>query len=199
MLRLFHLSSNFMRTLIIALASALLLAALVTEVTARFFPGSYLALLIVTAIALLVNGLFNVRLAGAPGAAAGAAPQRGDKSSAPNQREQRGERDRKPRKREDQQSDNNRQSNGPRKPRTSNAPAAAASGPTEEGTVKWFNRTKGYGFIIRENEEEIFVHQRSIIGDDANTRAVLRDGQRVRFTLAKHEKGDQAENVTGLD
>ncbi|MEM7098127.1 MAG: cold-shock protein [Pseudomonadota bacterium] len=68
----------------------------------------------------------------------------------------------------------------------------------EEGEVKWFNRSKGYGFIIRGNGEEIFVHQRSI-QSDGRDRAALRDGQRVSFVVSAQEKGDQAENVKALD
>ncbi len=75
---------------------------------------------------------------------------------------------------------------------------STASSDRETGTVKWFNRTKGFGFIVRESGEEIFVHQRSIRssnGDDARRRATLRDGERVTFTVAKREKGLQAEDV----
>ena len=68
------------------------------------------------------------------------------------------------------------------------------AGEREEGTVKWFNVSKGFGFIIRENGEEIFVHFRSIRGPGKGRRA-LRDGQRVSFTVVQSEKGPQAEEV----
>ncbi len=65
----------------------------------------------------------------------------------------------------------------------------------ETGEVKWFNADKGFGFIIRDNGEEIFVHFRSIRG--ANRRG-LRDGQAVRFSVADTAKGPQAEDVEPL-
>ncbi len=65
----------------------------------------------------------------------------------------------------------------------------------EEGEVKWFNVTKGFGFITRDNGEEIFVHFRSIRGEG---RRSLRDGQRVSYTVTDSDKGPQAEDVEGL-
>ena len=74
--------------------------------------------------------------------------------------------------------------------------ALDASGEREEGAVKWFNGKKGFGFIIRDNGEEIFVHFRSIRGDEG--RRGLRDGQRVGFRVAQTDKGPQAEDVEAL-
>lgn len=71
----------------------------------------------------------------------------------------------------------------------------AASGPREEGSVKWFNVSKGFGFITKDNGEEIFVHFRSIRGEG---RRSLRDGQRVSFVQAQSDKGPQAEDVEPL-
>ena len=67
----------------------------------------------------------------------------------------------------------------------------------EEGVVKWFNSSKGFGFIIRDDGEEIFVHYRSIIGADEGRRS-LRDGQQVSYVVTDSDKGPQAEEVEGL-
>lgn len=65
------------------------------------------------------------------------------------------------------------------------------------GTVKWFNNAKGFGFITREEEEDadIFVHFRSIQGDGYRT---LNEGQQVEFSLIEGPKGLQAEDVHKL-
>lgn len=75
------------------------------------------------------------------------------------------------------------------------APPTAASGPREGGEVKWFNVTKGFGFITKDDGEEIFVHFRSIRGEG---RRSLSDGQRVSFVEAQTDKGPQAEDVEPL-
>jgi CspA family cold shock protein len=62
----------------------------------------------------------------------------------------------------------------------------------EQGTVKWFNGGKGYGFIERSEGEDVFVHFNSIVGDGYRS---LDEGQRVEFTVAQGQKGLQAENV----
>lgn len=63
----------------------------------------------------------------------------------------------------------------------------------ETGTVKWFNDRKGYGFIGRENGEDVFVHFRAISGEGHRS---LQEGQRVEFTVTQGQKGLQAEDVT---
>ena len=63
----------------------------------------------------------------------------------------------------------------------------------EQGTVKWFNGSKGYGFIERESGEDVFVHFSAIISDGFRT---LDEGQQVEFTVTQGQKGPQAENVT---
>jgi len=68
----------------------------------------------------------------------------------------------------------------------------SVAGPRETGTVKWFNFNKGFGFITRENGEDIFVHFRSIRGKG---RKSLPEGQRVEFVVTKGDKGLQAEDV----
>lgn len=62
----------------------------------------------------------------------------------------------------------------------------------EIGTVKWFNSTKGFGFIERENEKDVFVHYSEI---EATGYRTLEEGQRVEFTVVDGEKGPQAQNV----
>jgi CspA family cold shock protein len=61
------------------------------------------------------------------------------------------------------------------------------------GTVKWFNESKGFGFIQRENGPDLFVHFSNIQGDGFKT---LAEGQAVTFTEGSGQKGPQAENVT---
>ena len=68
----------------------------------------------------------------------------------------------------------------------------------ENGVVKWFNFTKGFGFITRENGEDIFVHFKSISGEGDGKRG-LREGQRVEFSIIEGEKGFQADNVEILN
>jgi cold shock protein len=72
---------------------------------------------------------------------------------------------------------------------------AIASSGKESGNVKWFNASKGFGFITRDNGEDIFVHFRSISGDGHR---VLREGQRVEFSVGEGSKGLQAEDVVPL-
>ncbi len=63
---------------------------------------------------------------------------------------------------------------------------------TVTGTVKWFNETKGYGFIAQEDGPDVFVHFSAIQGDGFKT---LTDGQKVEFTVTDGQKGPQAETV----
>jgi len=66
-----------------------------------------------------------------------------------------------------------------------------------QGTVKWFNDKKGYGFIVVEGgEKEIFVHHSSIQGEGFKT---LREGEKVEFEVAQSPKGEQAANVLRLN
>lgn len=81
-----------------------------------------------------------------------------------------------------------------RMPGKSARPATTGkAGAKETGNVKWFNASKGFGFITRANGEEIFVHFRSIVGQRS-----LRDGQRVEFAVTTGSKGLQAEDVVAL-
>ncbi|AJQ96756.1 cold-shock protein [Gynuella sunshinyii] len=63
----------------------------------------------------------------------------------------------------------------------------------EEGVVKWFNVSKGFGFVTRENGDDVFVHFRSIRGRGHRS---LQEGQRVKFGLVESSKGLQAEDVS---
>jgi CspA family cold shock protein len=62
----------------------------------------------------------------------------------------------------------------------------------ETGTVKWFSNAKGYGFIEREQGEDVFVHFSAIRSEGYRT---LKEGQRVEFTVTTGKKGLQAEDV----
>ncbi|MBK7105163.1 MAG: cold-shock protein [Melioribacteraceae bacterium] len=61
-----------------------------------------------------------------------------------------------------------------------------------KGTVKWFNSSKGYGFISQENGEDVFVHFKAIIGDGYKT---LKENDKVEFVVTNGEKGPQAADV----
>ena len=65
-----------------------------------------------------------------------------------------------------------------------------------QGQVKWFNVSKGYGFITLDDGDEIFVHFRSIRGEG---RRSLRDGERVSLKVAQSDKGPQAEDVVATE
>ena len=65
----------------------------------------------------------------------------------------------------------------------------------EEGTVKWFNPSKGYGFIQRQTGEDVFVHFSAIQSDGYRS---LEEGQAVQFSVTKGPKGLQAEDVSLL-
>jgi CspA family cold shock protein len=65
----------------------------------------------------------------------------------------------------------------------------------ETGTVKWFNTDKGFGFIVRDQGGDLFVHYSAISGSGYR---VLEEGQRVEFTVAQGQKGPQAQDVSVL-
>jgi CspA family cold shock protein len=64
-----------------------------------------------------------------------------------------------------------------------------------QGTVKWFNGDKGFGFIAREGGADVFVHFSAIQGDGFRN---LQEGQKVEFNVEQGQKGPQATNVTVL-
>ncbi|MGB0834246.1 MAG: transcription antiterminator/RNA stability regulator CspE [Psychrobium sp.] len=61
------------------------------------------------------------------------------------------------------------------------------------GTVKWFNESKGFGFISQESGPDVFAHFSAINSEGFKT---LAEGQRVEFTVTQGQKGPQAENIT---
>jgi CspA family cold shock protein len=65
----------------------------------------------------------------------------------------------------------------------------------ETGVVKWFNSSKGYGFITRDQGTDVFVHYSALRGEGYRS---LEEGQRVEFTVGKGEKGPQAQDVDVL-
>ena len=151
-----------------AAAIAALLAVVAAEAYRWLLGGSHLGLLAVVFLACLASGLAAMRI--------------GRSSRAPGSRS-RGAR--------------SRGSRGGRS-RASAArpqPRPAVDGPRETGTVKWFSRSKGFGFVIREDGDEIFVHHRSV-RSDGDRRGNLRDGQRVTFVAVERSKGWQAEDVS---
>ncbi len=66
---------------------------------------------------------------------------------------------------------------------------------TQTGTVKWFNETKGFGFIEQENGPDVFAHYSQITGSGFKT---LTEGSKVEFNVVQGERGPQAENIVPL-
>ena len=64
---------------------------------------------------------------------------------------------------------------------------------TVNGTVKWFNESKGFGFLTQPGGPDVFAHFSSIVGDGFKT---LNEGQAVTFTISSGAKGPQADNIT---
>ncbi|MCC3683536.1 cold-shock protein [Staphylococcus epidermidis] len=65
----------------------------------------------------------------------------------------------------------------------------------KQGTVKWFNAEKGFGFIERENGGDVFVHFSAIVEDGYKS---LEEGQSVEFDIVEGERGEQAANVVKM-
>ena len=66
---------------------------------------------------------------------------------------------------------------------------------TVEGTVKWFNESKGFGFIEQESGPDVFAHFSAISGDGFKT---LAEGQKVQFTVSQGQKGPQADSIVAI-
>jgi cold shock protein len=78
---------------------------------------------------------------------------------------------------------------------TNRSKESAEMADRENGTVKWFNDAKGFGFISRENGEDVFVHFRAIQSQGFKS---LKEGQKVSFTVVQGQKGLQADAVEAL-
>lgn len=63
------------------------------------------------------------------------------------------------------------------------------------GTVKWFNATKGFGFIEQDEGEDVFVHYSAIVGEGYKS---LEEGQRVEYVVVQGDKGPQAQDVSAV-
>ena len=66
---------------------------------------------------------------------------------------------------------------------------------TSTGTVKWFNESKGFGFIAQDSGPDVFAHFSAIVSTGFKT---LTEGQKVEFTVTQGQKGPQAENIVAL-
>jgi CspA family cold shock protein len=66
---------------------------------------------------------------------------------------------------------------------------------TTTGTVKWFNESKGFGFIEQESGPDVFAHFSAIVSDGFKT---LMEGQKVQFVVTDGQKGPQAENIVAV-
>ena len=66
---------------------------------------------------------------------------------------------------------------------------------TTTGTVKWFNDSKGFGFIEQESGPDVFAHYSAIAGDGHKS---LQEGQKVEFTVTQGQKGPQAESIVAI-
>ena len=66
---------------------------------------------------------------------------------------------------------------------------------TKTVTVKWFNDSKGFGFIEQESGADVFAHFSNIVGDGFKS---LTEGQKVEFTVTEGQKGPQAENIVAI-
>jgi cold shock protein len=169
-----------MKKYVFALASAILLSAVITELHARVFPHQPFALFLLTAIAIFLVAMgTTIVVAASDARAVDAAPAEERRA------------DRRVHADRTNAVPDARPTAAP--PARDTAEAVAGGDGRESGTVKWFNRNKGYGFIARDSGGEIFVHYKAIRGSG---RRSLRDGQRVTFAVVGHDKGLQADDVS---
>ena len=157
-----------------AIAIAALAAAFVTEISHRVLPGNYVGLLVLTFVSCLVTALAVARMS-----------RREEPARRPR-------RERRPRARREPREE--------REPRREREPRGEREslGERESGVVKWFDPTKGFGFIIRDVGGDVFVHRRSIRDDGSGDRE-LREGARVTFVAVERSRGWRAEEVSTHD
>lgn len=158
-----------MKVLLSALIFAALFAAVATQTYVLLFDGDQLVLHGLCFLAALLSGLATVRFCRA-------VPASVRDEVAPADQAQ-------------------RRPAGPRRRGSEVRERADPAAERETGTVKWFDANKGYGFVVRESGEEIFVHHRAIRHGDGRK---LTDGQAVRFVAVKRSRGLQAEDVEAL-
>ena len=177
-----------MKNLIFSLSIALLLTYLFIEISSRVWlrdvsPEDIISVSVFLSLLLTLYGLALTRFSGQVSAFSKKSQPNGTSRRSANGK---GQTRNSPRKRTSNQSKiRTEKSDGDGKIVEQNV----------KGIVKWFNRTKGYGFITAESGEELFAHQRSISDSTDGARLFLREHQQVRFSIAENQRGRQAMSI----